>query len=299
MSNPEARSLLLLILGLAVLVWGLASAVWIARNIIRQPGRILGPARFGADDPPGIFILIGLGAVIVGATIGAVVPVNAAGENMRLVIGTLYINLGIIVCFLLGNHFLRENGLRLVGLSPNQLGAGLRLGVIALAIVLPLVYLTSMAVDQINTWLKLPNPEAHTLLTMLDESRTPSRIALIYLLAAVVVPVAEEILFRGYLQTLVVRFFGWASAHNRPSPTGILPLNTPPVNIRTRWIAIIITSGLFALAHATPAFMPPLFVLSLALGYLYESTGNLWSNIILHACFNASQMTIVLYFGIV
>lgn len=298
MSNPDAPPLLLAILSLLLFAWGIFSIVWITRNVIRRPGRVIGPARFGRDDPPGIFIIIGLGAIIIGGTVGGLLPHGSGNPQMQMVIATLQINLVIIACFILGNAFLRENGLQLLGITPRQLGAGLRLGFIALLLVLPLVYLASALVDWIITWLNLPKPAAHTLLTMLDESRTPARIALIYGLAAVVVPMAEEILFRGYMQTLLARFFNWATALERQPAAGILPMNDPPTSIRNRWIAIVITSGLFAMVHGTPAFMPPLFVLSLALGYLYESTGNLWSNIILHAGFNAAQITFVLYIGI-
>jgi membrane protease YdiL (CAAX protease family) len=57
---------------------------------------------------------------------------------------------------------------------------------------------------------------------------------------------------------------------------------------RAAWLAIVITSILFALVH--PMWMAPLiFVLALCLGYLYERTGNLWACIALHAIFNASS----------
>ena len=42
--------------------------------------------------------------------------------------------------------------------------------------------------------------------------------------------------------------------------------------------------------HALPA----LFVLSLGLGWLYERTGSLWAVMLMHALFNASQITFTL-----
>jgi membrane protease YdiL (CAAX protease family) len=47
---------------------------------------------------------------------------------------------------------------------------------------------------------------------------------------------------------------------------------------------------LFAAVHGQVAFFPPLFVLAIGLGYLYERTGNLWATICAHSLFNAVQL---------
>ena len=53
----------------------------------------------------------------------------------------------------------------------------------------------------------------------------------------------------------------------------------------TGWAAILLTSALFASVHAMWTW-PPIFILSLCLGYAYERTGNLWVAILMHATFN-------------
>ena len=53
----------------------------------------------------------------------------------------------------------------------------------------------------------------------------------------------------------------------------------------TGWAAIVVTSALFASVHAMWTW-PPIFILSLCLGYAYERTGNLWVPILIHAVFN-------------
>ena len=40
--------------------------------------------------------------------------------------------------------------------------------------------------------------------------------------------------------------------------------------------------------------MPPLFVLAVGLGYVYERSGNLWMTVVAHALFNATQMALFL-----
>jgi membrane protease YdiL (CAAX protease family) len=60
---------------------------------------------------------------------------------------------------------------------------------------------------------------------------------------------------------------------------------------------VAIAAACFALVHVEWAFMPPLFVLALGLGYLYERTGNLWGNIVAHSVFNGLQIFLALSLG--
>jgi membrane protease YdiL (CAAX protease family) len=51
------------------------------------------------------------------------------------------------------------------------------------------------------------------------------------------------------------------------------------------WVAILITSVCFAAMHEAWT-APAIFVLSLALGYVYERSGNLWASMTVHMLFN-------------
>ena len=68
---------------------------------------------------------------------------------------------------------------------------------------------------------------------------------------------------------------------------------------RNRWFAILITAAIFAGVHylVTPGYdewFPSLFLLGVALGYIYERTGNIWTDITMHACFNLIPTLLVL-----
>ncbi len=68
---------------------------------------------------------------------------------------------------------------------------------------------------------------------------------------------------------------------------------------RSRWIAILITAAIFAGVHymVTPGYdewFPSLFFLGVALGYIYERTGNIWTDITMHACFNLIPTLLIL-----
>lgn len=92
-----------------------------------------------------------------------------------------------------------------------------------------------------------------------------------------IVPIVEELLFRGFLQA-------WLR------------------NRLKRWQAIAITSLVFAGFHfatsqgwANVELLPALFVLSCFLGFLYERQQSLWASIGLHATFNAVSIALILY----
>ena len=112
--------------------------------------------------------------------------------------------------------------------------------------------------------------------------------------AIIVAPLFEEFLFRGHLQTLLVRVMGAgesAGERGRGFPMITSTGETvPPYPIDRsrplrRWIAVIITSLLFSLVHHWSIWLP-IFTLSLCLGYMYERTANLWVTILMHAMFN-------------
>ena len=85
-----------------------------------------------------------------------------------------------------------------------------------------------------------------------------------------------------------------------PAPPGqpVLEYAPPPRRATTppgagvRWLAIVVTSVLFALVHGALWMMPPIFFLSLCLGYVYERTGNLWAPVTVHLAFNLVSVTI-------
>ena len=102
----------------------------------------------------------------------------------------------------------------------------------------------------------------HQELQLISESTAiPLRILIVFL-AVVVAPLLEEMLFRGLFQTMIRSY-----------------LEQP-------WLAIVITSGIFASVHQNVTHWPALFMLAMGLGYAYEKSGSLWRPIFMHALFN-------------
>jgi membrane protease YdiL (CAAX protease family) len=65
--------------------------------------------------------------------------------------------------------------------------------------------------------------------------------------------------------------------------------------VMNRWLAILIASFAFTLVHGALWLAPPIFLLSLCLGYAYDRTRNLWVSILIHASFNAASVAMFLF----
>ncbi|GEB33989.1 MULTISPECIES: CPBP family intramembrane glutamic endopeptidase [Brevibacillus] len=86
----------------------------------------------------------------------------------------------------------------------------------------------------------------------------------------IMVPIAEEILFRGVIQTYLVRRIGAVAG-------------------------IILSSLWFALLHIDVALFAPLFVIGLGLGFVRHRYQSIWGAVVLHAVNN--MMGVLYYFN--
>jgi membrane protease YdiL (CAAX protease family) len=104
---------------------------------------------------------------------------------------------------------------------------------------------------------------------LMDFPQLASKV-MVVLLAIVMAPLVEEMLFRGILQSVIRSYID-------------LP-----------WLAIAVSSLVFAIVHMNnPEHWPALFVLAMAMGYAYERSGSLWQSIFIHSLFNG--ITVVSY----
>jgi membrane protease YdiL (CAAX protease family) len=208
---------------------------------------------------------------------------------------------------------IRPGGLRRLGLSFGMLPRGFAVGFLASLLVLPLTFMTSVLTERIWQLVGLKHPQAHEMLEILGQTHSPGLRALIYASAIVVAPLFEELLFRGHVETLLAGVLSAIASTARagvsladgseigvPAPPDLPVLDYAPPPRReaqpagpaVRWLAIIVTSVLFALVHGALWMMPPIFFLSLCLGYLYERTSNLWAPVTVHLMFNLASVTI-------
>jgi membrane protease YdiL (CAAX protease family) len=141
--------------------------------------------------------------------------------------------------------------------------------------VLPLIILLFLAFILLNYLYQLLITTFHLPLqtndqVILERGRaTPLSMYAILLGAAVIAPVCEEAYFRSFV------FMGF--------------LRRLPV-----WIAIVLSSFLFALIHLDPASFAVLFCIGLVLAFLRWYSNSIWPGIILHTLNNATSGLVII-----
>jgi membrane protease YdiL (CAAX protease family) len=147
-------------------------------------------------------------------------------------------------------------------------------GLGALAAAAPALVLVSDAAVLVRTLLvgSPPGPIAHATLEAIVSAPGDWRAIVLIAGAVVGAPVFEEAVYRGLLQTGLVRALG------------------------RRWAAVMLTAVIFALMHrlggAVPWHaLPTIFVLGLVCGLVAEKRG-VWAAMATHAAFNASQVAL-------
>jgi uncharacterized protein len=125
-------------------------------------------------------------------------------------------------------------------------------------VALPLVALVSSLNERIWQGQGGSNP----ILDIVFEGRDPGAIALFWFTAAVLAPIFEEILFRGFLLASLSRYL--------PS-----------------WGAILLSALLFAAVHLSAAEVLPLMTLGVLLGFVYMRSRSLLASMLLHALWNS------------
>jgi membrane protease YdiL (CAAX protease family) len=142
---------------------------------------------------------------------------------------------------------------------------GLALGLLLLS--LAGFYALSAAYDAIATKLRITAPTNLDQLTQ-QLHQEPLVIYATLIAAVVVAPICEEIFFRGFLL---------------PGLQRSMPA----------WLAIGLSSLIFAAAHASPGSFALLFILAIFLGILRVATNSIWPGVILHTLNNALGLILV------
>jgi membrane protease YdiL (CAAX protease family) len=134
--------------------------------------------------------------------------------------------------------------------------------------------------------------QQHQQLKLITEyTQLPLRI-MIFVVAVVIASLFEEMLFRGLFQTTIrsyfeARFWSPITQGMGQEDRELAAMRRSRTDRCGAWVAILISSGLFAAVHADTGHWPALFVLGVCLGYAYEKSGSLFRPIFIHSLFNA------------
>lgn len=104
---------------------------------------------------------------------------------------------------------------------------------------------------------------------LMRESKDVVVVALMAFSAAIIAPLAEEVIFRGYLYPVAKAWSG-------------------------KWFGVFFSALWFSACHGNVPLILPLFLLGVILALAYEWTGSLWAAIGIHFFFNSATVLIQL-----
>jgi len=162
-------------------------------------------------------------------------------------------------------------------LAPGRFGAALAAGLGFFALAFAAVLAVSLAMSPL-----LPGgePPQKALLELLAHLHGAWAVILLFLTVAVLAPVFEELMFRGFL-------LPWLGERlqSRLGPE------------RGRLLAIAVTGLSFAAMHMQPLGLPTLTTLGIVLGFAFLRTGNLASAILVHSLWNGGVFILMRAFA--
>jgi len=154
----------------------------------------------------------------------------------------------------------------LARLCPGSQGRALATGLGCFALAFTAVVAVAVVM---SPFLQNAEPPQRELMDLLGRTRGPLALAAMFLTIAVVAPIFEELLFRGFL-------LPWLGERL-----------VPRLGPRWGWALAITVSGLtFGAMHLQPQGLPTLCTLGLVLGLGFLRTGNLLTSILVHGLWN-------------
>ena len=210
--------------------------------------------------------LVGIGGVLT-VYIAELKQLDQWQEELAtyFLMGVFELILIFVILFVGWSYF---NGrLKGFGLNVRTIGKDLGIAAVNFIAILPLVAALILLVaflGQLIVGKDFEMQQNEGLVTIITNPQFSVRLT-VFVFAALIVPVFEELLFRGLFQSMLRK------------------------RVNKTWPAIILTSVLFALLHP-PTHWPALFVLSVCLGYSYEKSGSLFRPIFIHTIFNTASI---------
>ncbi len=145
------------------------------------------------------------------------------------------------------------------------------LGFLSLAMVAVLAVALLM-----SPFLRTAQPPQKELIDLVEKTRGPLALPLLFLTVAVLAPCFEELMFRGFL-------LPWLSHQWKNLRGGTL-------------MALLATGLLFGLIHLQPTAIPTLATLGIVLGLAVLRTGNLLTSILVHGLWNGGVFLFMRFF---
>ncbi len=257
-------------------------AAWLLRTSWGRKALVDSPARPNSMPRylPLVVLFIWFTSVPLAVSVAELLMPDLADWQEAGLKNLIYCLCGIAVAvgtIVLAKHYFGRQ-LKGFGLDIRTIHKDLPAAIVNLLCVWPLVMTAILLTIKVGTMIWGPDFEMpqHEQLKLIERYSQWSVRVLTFIVAAVMAPLLEELLFRGLFQTVIRSFL---ADLNYPQPA---------------WLSIATSSALFAAAHVNAGHWPALLVLSLGIGYSYEKSGSLFRPIFIHAFFNGLNVLAVL-----
>ncbi len=265
----------LLLGGLALFVGFILSVIFIISKLnkkeILKPVRVSGPVNWGVPDIFKIVILFLVAFYLINVLelicrqAGFLTIVS---KNLLMIFNTSILDISAL-CFVAYFVIIKyRQDWTALGLSVKNWLKGVFWGIAGYLTMLPAFLLIVFLVTRVSDYLGY-QPPVHPLMNIFFKEPNPFIVGGVVVLAVLVAPVIEEIVFRGFIYSAIKKRAGAA-------------------------LAITVTSALFSLLHMSVFSFLPIFFLGIVLAYLYEKTGLLISSITLHVIHNSILISMML-----
>ncbi len=168
----------------------------------------------------------------------------------------------VVVLPWLARRSLRDLGVGAI--SPRIIGTGLA-GAVAM-------YAVTIGAAQLQFAFTHEKP-VETALTLFQSSHDQALVIAFGALAAIAAPIAEELVFRGFLFNAILRY-------------------TPA------WVAAALSGVLFGLSHGSVSAALPLAGAGVVLAYVYYTSGSLTAAMVTHGVFNLVNVLLIAFFNV-
>ncbi|MEN6384353.1 MAG: CPBP family intramembrane glutamic endopeptidase [Phycisphaerales bacterium] len=265
-----------IILGCTTVLGGGLFIKWLAETEFGTKSLDSAPPRF--NYMPDYFPFVVLGGwfliSIAGASLAERYTSKMAdwGQNFAVYASYCLVEIGAIIFIAYAAKQYFVNGLSGFGIRYRGIFRDIISALGILITVWPLMAVLLLVVSYIGSYIAGPdfkmqqNPGMEVIL---QYPQLSVRI-LMFVFAALVTPVFEEMVFRGLLQSYFKNC------------------------ILGPWTSIFLVSAIFSSLHPLMHF-PAIFLLSAAMGYAYEKSGSLVRTMLLHCFFNSMQITMALF----
>ncbi|MEN3940499.1 type II CAAX endopeptidase family protein [Prosthecobacter sp. SYSU 5D2] len=277
MDAPTAGVLrdITLIVWLALLI-GVAAYKWVRQTRPSAVWNLGGKVEVLPYTSLDAIVLAAISILLLGG-LQKVVPAaeSAAAADTELSATAMFVSIlmQLLVCAVLLFYLRAIRNLDPVDLfGIRRLSAG-RVFTTVLIFMLPTLVIVMFTSSVVTLWLEgfWPDLAQQESVEAFRKSTDPLAKTLLVIAAAIVAPIVEEVIFRGFIYGVIKRF-------------------------TDGYFAALCSALLFAVVHFHIGSMIPLAILALVFCAAYERTGSLAVPILMHAVFNGTSIALMLFF---